>query len=136
VLDEAPDLVHASSCPKNPLRLALAEARAEVDLERQKHHAQIAMTVARLGGEVEGHPTHAGNYLQRVDELRAAESQRDRAVAVANRMVSLLRSQEPDDDSRGDDGSRHSDVEMDESAWRTVDDAAAALAALLKEGTP
>ena len=46
----------------------------EVALERAKAHAQVAMTVARLGGEVEGAPTHAGNYLQRIDALRAIEA--------------------------------------------------------------
>jgi hypothetical protein len=31
------------------------------------------MTVARLAGVVEGQPTHAGNFLQRIDALREAE---------------------------------------------------------------
>lgn len=33
----------------------------------------LSMTVARLGGTVEDAPTHRGNFLQRIDELRAIE---------------------------------------------------------------
>lgn len=35
--------------------------------------ATLAMTVARLGGTVEGHPTRRINFLQRIDELREIE---------------------------------------------------------------
>jgi hypothetical protein len=34
----------------------------------------LAMTVARLGGMVEGRPTERVNFLQRIDELRAIEA--------------------------------------------------------------
>ena len=34
----------------------------------------LNMTVDRLGGTVEGEPTHDGNFLQRVDELVALEA--------------------------------------------------------------
>jgi hypothetical protein len=44
------------------------------DLERAKRRAIEAMTVARLGGMVEGAPTHSGNFLQRVDALREIEA--------------------------------------------------------------
>lgn len=53
------------------LRAALAEAATEID----KRDAVLAMTVARLGGEVEGQPTHRGNFLQRIDQLVALEQQ-------------------------------------------------------------
>lgn len=52
------------------LRDALAEAQAELEMER----GVLAMTVARLGGTVEGHPTHRINFLQRIDELRDLEA--------------------------------------------------------------
>jgi len=41
------------------------------DLEGER--AVLAMTVARLGGTVEGAPTHRINFLQRIDELRRIE---------------------------------------------------------------
>ena len=53
-----------------------AQGRALSDIARQtkaQWDSQIAMTVARLGGTVEGAPTHAGNFLQRIDELRKIE---------------------------------------------------------------
>lgn len=36
-------------------------------------NGSINMLVDRLGGTVEGKPTHSGNFLQRVDELRDLE---------------------------------------------------------------
>lgn len=42
----------------------------------------LAMTVDRLGGEVEGAPTHCVNFLQRIDALRAIESERDRLAQI------------------------------------------------------
>lgn len=42
-------------------------------LRIQVLEAQRAMTVARLGGTVEGQPTSELNYLQRVDELVGKE---------------------------------------------------------------
>lgn len=50
--------------------------RTEVDMERMC----IRMAVHRLGGMVEGAPTHAGNFLQRIDALVAAEAERDAAL--------------------------------------------------------
>jgi hypothetical protein len=46
------------------------EALVDLLVTEQSHAAQLAMLVAALGGEVEGRPTHEGNYLQRVRELR------------------------------------------------------------------
>jgi hypothetical protein len=50
------------------------------EMEKYEHEerlamrdGQIAMTVHRLGGTVEGAPTHAGNFLQRIDALREIE---------------------------------------------------------------
>jgi hypothetical protein len=61
----------------------LAEAR----LSHQSSEAVLAMTVARLGGQVEGRPTHRINFLQRVDELREIEAQRD---ALGKALLNLL----------------------------------------------
>ena len=51
---------------------------ADKEIKRLRHEAdglvvQRTMAVARLGGEVEGAPTHAGNFLQRIDALRDIE---------------------------------------------------------------
>lgn len=43
----------------------------ETDLDIAK--GTIQMAVDRLGGEVENRPTHEGNFLQRIDQLRQAE---------------------------------------------------------------
>lgn len=53
-----------------------SQGRALADIAMQtkaQWDGQIAMTVHRLGGMVEGAPTHAGNFLQRVDALREIE---------------------------------------------------------------
>ena len=52
-------------------RVCAALAQARLDLECRD--ATLAMTVARLGGTVEGAPTHSGNYLQRLQELVTKE---------------------------------------------------------------
>ena len=57
-------------------------AQAEVALR----DGVLAMTVARLGGIVEGQPTHRGNFLQRIDQLRQTERERDAAQAEAAAM--------------------------------------------------
>jgi hypothetical protein len=68
-------LEHSEVCPESlPVQRAIA-AEAEVEGLRM----QQRMTVHRLGGEVEGLPTHVGNFLQRIDALRAAEA---RTVAL------------------------------------------------------
>ena len=45
--------------------------------------AQLDMTVARLGGMVEGNPTARLNFLQRIDELVAKEAQL-RQIPITN----------------------------------------------------
>lgn len=55
----------------------LAEMSACIDQLRDelKHQDSVlAMTVARLGGTVEGRLTHRGNFLQRIDALRKIEA--------------------------------------------------------------
>lgn len=47
------------------LRLRVAEYR----LAHEGSEAVIHMAIARMGGLVEGRPTHRGNFLQRIDEL-------------------------------------------------------------------
>lgn len=56
--------------------LDLRELRAEFAAARgaiEARDALLAMTVARLGGNVEGAPTARHNFLQRIDALRDAE---------------------------------------------------------------
>lgn len=52
------------------LRQQLAEAR----LAHECSEGTLAMTVARVGGTVEGAPTGRHNFLQRIDELRRIEA--------------------------------------------------------------
>lgn len=54
--------------------VALLEERVrEIEVERDAKESTISMAVARLGGTVEGHPTHRINFLQRIDALRRIE---------------------------------------------------------------
>ncbi len=69
--------------------LALERRALEAEAEVVKLVAQRSMTVHRLAGEVEGPPTHIGNFLQRIDALRSAES---RAADLA-REVERLRAE-------------------------------------------
>lgn len=115
-LDEARDAafrdgvesVLSIRCPKhyNVPQLNTAEATgaecgaccreaSQVDLDSER--GVLAMTVARLGGTVEGEPTQRINFLQRIDELReiegklAAETQRaDELAKRVDRLTELL----------------------------------------------
>ena len=51
----------------------LTRERDEARLAHQCSEGVLSMTVARLGGMVEGRPTHRINFLQRIDELVALE---------------------------------------------------------------
>lgn len=80
---------------------ALARVRRERDLSRLDHEtseAILAMAVARLGGEVEGRPTHRGNFLQRVDELRKVEQQRDALADALEEILPFMRGYRDDAD--------------------------------------
>lgn len=79
-----PDDLHPSDVIEKYLahpaaaRIAELEARvAELEVEVAAKEATIHMAVARLGGEVEGAPTHRINFLQRIDELRGIERLRE-----------------------------------------------------------
>lgn len=61
-----PGKVRAAICAEI-LRLA-EENRALKEIVAARD-GTLAMAVARLGGEVEGAPTHRGNFLQRIDQL-------------------------------------------------------------------
>lgn len=45
----------------------------EARIDRDTAEATLATAVSRLGGFVEGHPTHRLNFLQRIEELREIE---------------------------------------------------------------
>lgn len=64
----------------------LVQERDQARLEHKCSEATLAMAVARLGGKVEGHPTHRINFLQRIDELRRIEEERDEARQALREM--------------------------------------------------
>lgn len=73
--------------------------RAEVEelrLSRDCETGVLAMTVGRLGGQVEGQPTARGNFLQRIDELRGIEAERDKLRAALRHALILLAAREYD----------------------------------------
>lgn len=70
--------------------LALLKSDAErvqaLELDLSCRESTLHMAVARLGGTVEGHPTARLNFLQRIDELREIETDRDRLVGEVERL--------------------------------------------------
>jgi hypothetical protein len=54
---------------------ALETALAQARLDHECSEGVLSMTVARLGGIVEGNPTGRHNFLQRVDALRRMEGE-------------------------------------------------------------
>ena len=71
--------IHADDKEITHLRSRVSEYR----LAHEGSEAVIHMAIARMGGLVEGRPTHRGNFLQRIDELMAME----------NRIVGMLDSE-------------------------------------------
>lgn len=66
-------------------RLAIADWVARgLRVERDAKELVIVMAVARVGGTVEGAPTHRGNFLQRIDELRKIEGRLARSLRWPN----------------------------------------------------
>lgn len=63
--------------------LRLAERVTELEGVVAMRDGTLAMAVARLGGEVEGAPTHRGNFLQRIDQLVAKERELEAAEITA-----------------------------------------------------
>lgn len=53
-------------------------------------HCSIIMAAQRLGGTVEGKPTHEGNYLQRIEELVATEATLRARLAACERVVEAV----------------------------------------------
>jgi hypothetical protein len=68
---------------REQLRLEARVNRLTAD--RDVLAAKLSMVVARLGGTVDGQPTHAGNLLQRIDELRDIETERQEEYEKAVR---------------------------------------------------
>jgi hypothetical protein len=63
------------------VRQLIERLKAELAEARLAHHCSegvLSMTVDRLGGMVEGHPTQRINFLQRIDALVAMESEVER----------------------------------------------------------
>ncbi len=100
------DCIDSSACEVQSLRAQLAErdadirgyfkirdaAKSELECVRLAHDCLVAqrhMTIARLGGEVEGGPTCEINFLQRVDELREKEAQLEQAQKDYTKAIDL-----------------------------------------------
>lgn len=66
---------------------ALATQVRELEEAVAARDGVLRMAVARLGGEVDGHPTHRINFLQRIDALRAIE---DRAAMEADESQEII----------------------------------------------
>lgn len=62
--------VAASNEELSELRGVVKRLTLDIQAELAVRH----MAVARLGGFVEGRPTHSGNFLQRIDELIRIEA--------------------------------------------------------------
>jgi len=84
-LDAARQRALEAECEVESLRGELQQAHVGIaEVERERYEARLAhecsegtlvMAVARLGGTVEGHPTHRLDLLQRIDALRAIENE-------------------------------------------------------------
>lgn len=61
----------------------------ELIIQLGSRDATLAMTVARLGGFVEGAPTTRHNFLQRIDELRDIE-RRKSDPALFNLLITAI----------------------------------------------
>lgn len=68
----------------------LGAEKDAAQLEHECSEATLAMAVARLGGQVEGAPTHQINFLQRIDELRRVEEQRDALADALGKARALI----------------------------------------------
>ncbi len=85
------------TCPKcgtkdwTTVNLCMGCVRTEKPITLALHecHDSIvhSMTVARLGGTVEGNPTAKHNFLQRVDELREIERRYWRLSAAMEEII-------------------------------------------------
>ncbi len=103
------EYLDSSACEVQSLRAQLEErdadirgyfkirdaAKSELECVRLAHDCLVAqrhMTIARLGGTVEGGPTCELNFLQRVDELREKEAQLAQEKRQTSEIEAWLRS--------------------------------------------
>jgi hypothetical protein len=63
------------------------EAVQALTLELEMRDSTLAMTVARLGGIVDGYPTARHNFLQRIDELVAIEAEREQLLGLVQQAI-------------------------------------------------
>jgi hypothetical protein len=80
------DPAPAAAQPPPDLARRVKAAEEERDLLR----VQRTMTVHRLGGLVEGQPTHALNFLQRIDALIATEAAAQAVLDKVDRLQDAL----------------------------------------------
>lgn len=69
----------------------LRKQNERLTLKSQGDDAVLAMTVDRLGGEVEGRPTIRLNFLQRIDQLVEVEKLYSTAVGRRGRAIAVIR---------------------------------------------
>ena len=81
----------------------LEEMVSQARLAHQSSEATLAMAVARLGGEVEGAPTHRINFLQRIDALRRVEEQHGELADACDRLIRWLTAFERNEATTGDE---------------------------------
>lgn len=83
-------LIGTQAAEIEKLEAKLSEAMDGWRLEIDCRVSNKAAVVETVKGEVEGRPTHEGNYLQRLRELCEVEQQNKRADALLQRFLSLL----------------------------------------------
>jgi len=110
---------------QNERILELEDANTGLRMQVASEGAVLAMTVARVGGLVEGKPTLRLNFLQRIDELVGIEDEHEalRAQFRWRRMPD----EKPDSDERHLVSSSFNEVWVDEwvsweNEWRDGED--------------
>ncbi len=71
--------------------LAAIAFKSGLETSAEYYEAILAMTVGRLEGTVEGHPTSRINFLQRIDELRRIEKSASALLATVKQFDTLVR---------------------------------------------
>jgi hypothetical protein len=80
--DRMIDIAHDDRVKDSAYIESLTRQRDELRGVVQMREGTIQMAVDRLGGRVEGRPTHRGNFLQRIDELVRIEVDAFRALEL------------------------------------------------------
>src|SRR5262245_13731916 len=76
----------AKLAPESEVKHAILALLSHIDKKAKEAfvlEGVIAMAVDRLGGKVDAKPTHEGNFLQRIDEMRAHINQQAKPIRGA-----------------------------------------------------